>query len=167
MRSICPRWSQGAKYRGEFEERLRAVMKEIIDAERRRSSRSSMSSTRSSVLERPKERWMPETSSNRCLPEASSALLARTRRSVSTASTLNPTPHWNGDSSRCLSAPPSVQDTVAILRGLKERYEVHHGVRIQDAAPVAAACLVGSLCHWPLPPRQGDRPDRWRSEQAA
>jgi len=38
-------------------------------------------------------------------------------------------------------APPSVEDTVAILRGLKERYEVHHGVRIQDAALVAAAVL--------------------------
>ena len=37
--------------------------------------------------------------------------------------------------------PPSVQDTIAILRGLKERYEVHHGVRIQDAALVAAAVL--------------------------
>ena len=37
--------------------------------------------------------------------------------------------------------PPSVEDTIAILRGLKERYEVHHGVRIQDAALVAAAVL--------------------------
>src|SRR5690606_20847228 len=37
--------------------------------------------------------------------------------------------------------PPSVDDTIAILRGLKERYEVHHGVRIQDAALVAAAVL--------------------------
>src|SRR5439155_20716355 len=36
---------------------------------------------------------------------------------------------------------PSVEDTIAILRGLKERYEVHHGVRIQDAALVAAAIL--------------------------
>ena len=36
---------------------------------------------------------------------------------------------------------PSVEDTIAILRGLKERYEVHHGVRIQDAALVAAAVL--------------------------
>ena len=36
---------------------------------------------------------------------------------------------------------PSVEDTVAILRGLKERYEVHHGVRIQDGALVAAAAL--------------------------
>src|SRR5881394_3148048 len=40
-----------------------------------------------------------------------------------------------------LVAPPSVEDTIAILRGLKERYEVHHGVRIQDAALVAAAVL--------------------------
>src|SRR6202034_1931207 len=40
-----------------------------------------------------------------------------------------------------LVQPPSVADTIAILRGLKERYEVHHGVRIQDAALVAAAVL--------------------------
>jgi ATP-dependent Clp protease ATP-binding subunit ClpB len=40
-----------------------------------------------------------------------------------------------------IAAPPSVEDTIAILRGLKERYEVHHGVRIQDAALVAAAVL--------------------------
>src|SRR5205085_5817479 len=38
-------------------------------------------------------------------------------------------------------SPPSVEDTIAILRGLKERYEVHHGIRIQDAALVAAATL--------------------------
>src|SRR2546429_7833691 len=40
-----------------------------------------------------------------------------------------------------LVEPPSVEDTIAILRGLKERYEVHHGVRIQDSALVAAALL--------------------------
>src|SRR3712207_7978270 len=40
-----------------------------------------------------------------------------------------------------LVGEPSVQDTIAILRGLKERYEVHHGVRIQDSALVAAAVL--------------------------
>src|SRR6202171_1534249 len=45
---------------------------------------------------------------------------------------------------------PSVEDTIAILRGLKERYEVHHGVRIQDAALVAAAVLS----HRYIPARQ-------------
>ena len=55
---------------------------------------------------------------------------------------------------------PSVEDTVAILRGLKEKYEVHHGVRITDPAIVAAAELSPPLHHRPLPARQGDRPDR-------
>ena len=55
---------------------------------------------------------------------------------------------------------PDVDDTIAILRGLKERYEVHHGVRITDAAIVAAATLSAPLHRRPLPARQGDRPDR-------
>ena len=58
-----------------------------------------------------------------------------------------------------LVGEPSVQDTIAILRGLKERYEVHHGVRIQDSALVAAAAL-GPLRHRPVPARQGHRPGR-------
>ena len=62
---------------------------------------------------------------------------------------------------------PSVQDTIAILRGLKERYEVHHGVRIQDGALIAAATLEPPLYRRPLPARQGDRPDRRGGEQAA
>ena len=59
-----------------------------------------------------------------------------------------------------LVGEPSVEDTIAILRGLKERYEVHHGVRIQDAALIAAATLSRPLHRRPLPARQGDRPHR-------
>ena len=55
---------------------------------------------------------------------------------------------------------PSVEDTIAILRGLKERYEVHHGIRIKDAALVAAADAVEPLHRRPQAARQGDRPDR-------
>ena len=55
---------------------------------------------------------------------------------------------------------PSVEDTVAILRGLKERYEVHHGVRIEDAALVAAAVLSHRYISSAPAPRQGHRPDR-------
>ncbi len=55
---------------------------------------------------------------------------------------------------------PSVEDTISILRGLRERFEVHHGVRIQDAALVAAATLSPPLHHRPLPARQGHRPGR-------
>ena len=59
-----------------------------------------------------------------------------------------------------LVEPPSVEDTIAILRGLKERYEVHHGVRIQDSALVARRRAVGPVRHRPVPAGQGDRPDR-------
>ena len=55
---------------------------------------------------------------------------------------------------------PTVEDTISILRGLRERYEVHHGVRITDSALVAAAVLSQPLHQRPLPARQGDRPDR-------
>ena len=51
------------------------------------------------------------------------------------------TRRWRGASSRCSSRQPTVEDTISILRGLKEKYEVHHGVRITDAAIVAAATL--------------------------
>jgi len=54
--------------------------------------------------------------------------------------------------------PASVEDTIAILRGLKERYEVHHGVRIQDAALVAAAVLSDRYVTGRVPAGQGDRP---------
>ena len=55
---------------------------------------------------------------------------------------------------------PTVEDTISILRGIKEKYELHHGVRITDGALVAAATLVQPLHHRPVPARQGDRPDR-------
>ncbi len=55
---------------------------------------------------------------------------------------------------------PSVEDTVAILRGLKERYEAHHEVTIADAALVAAASLSQPLHHGPAAARQGHRPHR-------
>ena len=50
---------------------------------------------------------------------------------------------------------PSVEDTVSILRGLKERYEVHHGVHITDGAVIAAAALSDRYITRPLPARQG------------
>jgi len=57
-------------------------------------------------------------------------------------------------------AEPSVEDTISILRGLKEKYEVHHGVRITDSAIVAAAVLSQRYITDPLPAGQGDRPHR-------
>ena len=70
-----------------------------------------------------------------------------------------------------LVGEPSVAETIAILRGLKERYEAHHGVRIRDAALHGRGRALGALHHRPLPARQGDRPRRrgrprgcgWRS----
>jgi ATP-dependent Clp protease ATP-binding subunit ClpB len=61
---------------------------------------------------------------------------------------------------KVLVGEPTVEATIAILRGLQERYEVHHGVEITDPAIVAAAELSKPLHHRPLPARQGDRPDR-------
>ena len=50
-------------------------------------------------------------------------------------------PHWRGGSSRSIVNEPSVEDTISILRGLKDKYEQHHGVRITDSALVAATTL--------------------------
>ena len=55
---------------------------------------------------------------------------------------------------------PSVEDTIAILRGLRERYEAHHKVAITDAALVAAASAVEPLHHFSAAAGQGDRPGR-------
>ena len=137
---------------------------------RGRSSSSSTSCTPSSAPARPRARWTPATCSSRCWRAASCTASARPR-STSTASTSRRTRRWSGASSRCWSDEPSVEDTISILRGLKERYEVHHGVRIKDAALVAAAVLSRPLHRRPLPARQGDRPGRrgggsscaWRS----
>ena len=60
---------------------------------------------------------------------------------MSTASGSRRTRPWSAGSSRCSSGEPSVEDTIAILRGLKGRYEAHHQVQISDAALVAAAAL--------------------------
>ncbi len=60
---------------------------------------------------------------------------------MNTANTSKKTPRSNAAFSRCLSTSPACEDTISILRGLKERYEIHHGVRIQDAAVIAAATL--------------------------
>ena len=80
------------------------------------------------------------TCSSRCSPAASCAPSVRPR-STSTASTSRRTPALERRFQPVFVGEPSVEDTIAILRGLKERYEVHHGVRIQDSALVAAATL--------------------------
>ena len=62
---------------------------------------------------------------------------------------------------------PTVEDTIAILRGLKERYEVHHGVRIKDCGHRGGGDPFRPLHHRPLPAGQGHRPDRRVRLQAA
>ena len=62
---------------------------------------------------------------------------------------------------------PSVEDTVQILRGIQEKYQAHHGVRITDAALVAAATPLRPLHHRSAAARQGDRPDRRGVQPAA
>ena len=130
----------GAKYRGEFEERLKAVLKEIDDADGQiitfidelhtvvgagAGGDSSMDAGNmlKPMLARGELRMMGATTLDefRKYIEKDAALERRFQQ--------------------VLVEPPSVEDTIAILRGLAERYEVHHGVRIQDAALVSAAVL--------------------------
>jgi ATP-dependent Clp protease ATP-binding subunit ClpB len=129
----------GAKYRGEFEERLKAVLKEIQDAEGQVVT--FIDEMHTVVGAGAAEGSMD--ASNMLKP-----LLARGELRMVGATTLDEyRKHIEKDPALerrfqpVFVAPPSVEDSIAILRGLKERYEVHHGVRIQDAALVAAAVL--------------------------
>ncbi len=130
----------GAKYRGEFEERLKAVLKEITDSE---GEIVTFIDELHTLVGAGGGSEGAMDAGNMIKP-----MLARGELRLIGATTLDEYREYiEKDAAlerrfqQIFVAPPSVEDTIAILRGLKERYEVHHGVRIQDAALVAAAVL--------------------------
>ena len=129
----------GAKYRGEFEDRLKAVLKEIDEAKGE------------VVLFIDEMHTIVGAGAAEGSMDASNMLkpaLARGELRCVGATTINEYRKYVEKDAALerrfqpvMIHEPNVEDTIAILRGLKERYEVHHGVRIQDTAIVAAATL--------------------------
>ncbi len=129
----------GAKYKGEFEERLKAVLKEVTDA----AGQIILFIDEIHTLVGAGGGEGGMDAANMLKP-----LLARGELRCVGATTLDEYKKYIEKDAALerrfapvFVGPPSVEDTIAILRGLKERYEIHHGVRILDSALVAAAVM--------------------------
>ncbi len=138
----------GAKYRGEFEDRLKSVLKEITDSD---GEVITFVDELHTIVGAGGAEGAVDAG-NMIKP-----MLARGELRMIGATTLDEyrkyiekDPALERRFQQVYVGEPSVEDTIAILRGLKERYEVHHGVRIQDAALVGAAVLS----HRYIPGRQ-------------